>query len=252
MALRYTVPQRNIVVEDITSGFSSPGYISETQIHELTSADPLFIFDPNTVSYDTLIRLGLSSGEARTLISYRNKGGAFREPSDIKKIYGLEDYKAQELMPFIEIKRGNKEQKVIGYGNQNRSLIDINRCDSAELVSLPGIGPVLSARIIKFRQLLGGFAKVEQMKEVYGLPEETYALIKESLFVDTTLIKRVDINSADYRELVRFPYLENYDVTAILKYRELNGRINGIADLIENNIISETKAVRVLPYLRFE
>ncbi len=134
---------------------------------------------------------------------------------------------------------------------QKKTPMDINSCDSMALVALPGIGPVLSARIIKYRNLLGGFARVEQLKEVYGLPAETYDMIRGRLFADSSAIRKVNINSAGYMELIRLPYLEKYDVSAMLKYRELEGRINSMEDLKVNKILTPEKAEKVEPYLDF-
>jgi DNA uptake protein ComE-like DNA-binding protein len=117
---------------------------------------------------------------------------------------------------------------------------------------LPGIGPVLSARIIKYRRLLGGFVRVEQLKEVYGLPPETYEVIKGRVFTDSTFVKRININTCEWRDLVRIPYFEKYEVTAILKYRKLAGRINNIVDLTENKLITSEKASKIRPYLKFD
>ena len=133
-----------------------------------------------------------------------------------------------------------------------KTRIDINMSDSATLVKLPGIGPVLSARIIKYRRLLGGFARIEQLKEVYGLPVETFELIKVRVFADSSAVTRININSAGYKELSHFPYFEKYEVTAILKYRELKGRITKITDLTYNKLITEEKARKINPYLKFE
>ena len=133
-----------------------------------------------------------------------------------------------------------------------KPLIDINSSDSATLVELPGIGPVLSARIIKYRRLLGGFATIGQLKEVYGLQEETFEMIKGMVFADSSLVTRININSSGYRELSRLPYFEKYEVTAILKYRELTGRINNINELTENKLITIEKVSKLKPYLRFD
>jgi DNA uptake protein ComE-like DNA-binding protein len=135
--------------------------------------------------------------------------------------------------------------------SRQKPLLDINTCDSASLEALPGIGPVLSARIIKYRNLLGGFAAVQQLKEVYGLTEETYDLISGRIYADTAAIRKINMNTADYKKLIRMPYFEKYEVTAILKYRELQGRIGGMDDLIENKLIAEDKALKVKPYLEF-
>ena len=134
---------------------------------------------------------------------------------------------------------------------QKKPLIDINSCDSSDLIALPGIGSVLSARIIKYRNLLGGFASVAQLMEVYGLPEETYEMIKGRLFADSSLVRKINVNSAVYRELSRIHYLEKYDISAILKYRELSGRIKSIQDLEENKILTPEKAEKVEPYMDF-
>lgn len=134
---------------------------------------------------------------------------------------------------------------------QKRAVINLNNCDTSQLISLPGIGPVLSVRIIKYRNLLGGFASVEQLKEVYGLSAETYDLIKGRVIADTTLITRININSAGYKELARLPYFEKYEVTAILKYKDLKGRIERINDLVDNKLIPAEKVPRVRPYLNF-
>jgi len=133
-----------------------------------------------------------------------------------------------------------------------REIIELNSADSSLLESLPGIGPVLSVRAIKYRELLGGFCSVNQMKEVYGLSEETFRLIEERIRVDTLKIRNIDVNTADYGQLLRHPYLEKYDVTAIMKYRELKGRITGIHDLTANKLLSSEKAARMRPYLKFE
>lgn len=139
-----------------------------------------------------------------------------------------------------------------GYNGQQRETIDINSSDSATLVRLPGIGPVLSARIIKYRNLLGGYARIEQLREVYGLPAETFDVIKGRVSADTMLIKKIHINTAEYKEISRIPYLEKYEVSSILKYREISGRINKLQDLTDNKILTPEKAARMGAYLSYD
>lgn len=71
------------------------------------------------------------------------------------------------------------------------STVELNAADFATLETLPGIGPAFAARIIKYRTLLGGYLKVEQLKEVYGMPEETYERIKPLCIVSTTSVKMI-------------------------------------------------------------
>jgi len=143
-------------------------------------------------------------------------------------------------------------RKPIVASYQKRPLINLNSCDTSQLISLPGIGPVLSVRIIKYRNLLGGFAKVDQLREVYGLSSETFDLIKGRVYADSTEVVRININEAVYRDLSKLPYFEKYEITAILKYRELKGRIEGMNDLLKNNLLPPEKAVKIGPYLNFE
>ena len=131
-------------------------------------------------------------------------------------------------------------------------MIEINGCDSTELLRLPGIGAVLSSRIVRYRNLLGGFASTEQLQEVYGLRPETFNSIKDMITVDTTLIDKINVNTADFRRFSRLPYFERQEINDLLKYRNTNGQIHNINELIENSILSDDKAAKIKPYLSFD
>jgi DNA uptake protein ComE-like DNA-binding protein len=132
-----------------------------------------------------------------------------------------------------------------------KKLTDLNTCDSASLESLPGIGPVLASRIIKYRNLIGGYASVDQLREVYGLTGETVDLNSGRLYADTARIRKININKAEYRDLIRHPYLKIKDIQGIIKFREIKGKITGISDLIDNKIISDETAKKIRPYLNY-
>ena len=252
IAVRYTVPEKNIEVKDLTNEYLASLQNQPDEARISFSPDKLFYFDPNITSYDTLIQLGLTEKEAATLINYRKKGGVFRTPEDINKIYGINGEKAALLVPYVVVtdvrKKSSQEYKTV----QKYTPIELNSCDSASLVRLPGIGPILAARIIKYRRLLGSYASVEQIREVYGLSPETYELIKGRLVVNKLNIRRVNINKADYKQLDSIPYLEKYEIVSILKFKELQGKISGISDLTTNKLLSIEKAQKVEPYLVFE
>ena len=154
------------------------------------------------------------------------------------------------------VKNISSETPIVQTTRQTRTVrkisIEINSCDSTDLLQLPGIGPVLSGRIVKFRNLLGGYASIEQLQEVYGLRPETFDLIKELVTVDTTLIDKIDINAADFRRFTKLPYFERKEINDIMRYREINGKISYIDELIDNNILSDIKAAKVKPYLQFD
>lgn len=134
---------------------------------------------------------------------------------------------------------------------KGRKLLDINSCDSSSLVELPGIGPVLSVRIIKYRNLIGGYLSPDQLREVYGLSDETFARIRSGLYADTSRIRKIRINEAGYGELARHPYFQKGEAGAVIRYREEKGRIGSLSELAVNRILSSETLTRIGRYLDF-
>jgi DNA uptake protein ComE-like DNA-binding protein len=251
MILRIIVPEKNIIAEDVTASLSWIGAPQGYDSGEKQSFVTPFSFDPNTVPYETLIKLGFAEREANTLIAYRNNRGKFRQPSDLNKVYGIDERKSRLLVPFVEVNGSGSKKSLTDLKDPQKTPINLNSCDSALLVTLPGIGPVLSVRIIKYRNLLGGFVSVNQLKEVYGLPPETFEKIKGRLYADSSAVIGININTVGFKELSRLPYFENYEITSILKYRELKGRIEKMNELTDNKLITVEKANKVRPYIDF-
>lgn len=166
---------------------------------------------------------------------------------DIKNILTDTLYVENRNNPVVE----DYEKKPL-QDRRDYHITELNRCDSAELEALPGLGPVLSGRIIKFRKLLGGFYSVEQLREVYGLNEDIFRIVSGRVKVDTSLIVRIDVNNATYHDLVRLPYLDSEDVNSLLKYREVVDKIGSIGELVENKIVSEETGNIVAHYLDFK
>ena len=149
--------------------------------------DSLFYFDPNTATLDTLIKLGIKPGVANTVLKYRKAGGRFNVKKDLAKIYGLSSTMYNLLEPYIIIKNSKNEI-------QSMVSVELNSADSGQLDNIPGIASWLAARIIKYRNILGGYTNLQQLKEVYGMNEEIYDRIKVQFLVDTSLVEKIDIN----------------------------------------------------------
>jgi DNA uptake protein ComE-like DNA-binding protein len=257
--VRYLIPEKGIEIE-VNALMPELPAAEEVKIRRVRAdQDSLFSFDPNNASFSDLTSLGVPGKVAGTLIRYRNNGGRFKRPEDIMKVYGMDSVLAGTLIPYINIKEPDtiSVKKVVIHipASVNDSpvsvLVDINRCDSAGLEALPGIGPVLSARIIRYRELLGGYVSAMQLKEVYGIQDSVYLLISGMVIIDTSAVRKINVNSAGFRELEKHPYLERYDVQAIIKYREIRGKIEGMDELKTNNILNSEKAGKILPYLLF-
>ena len=59
-----------------------------------------------------------------------------------------------------------------GAGAAAQQTVNVNTADAAALETLPGIGPVLSQRIVDHREKHGPFAAVEDLTEVSGIGEK--------------------------------------------------------------------------------
>ncbi len=129
--------------------------------------------------------------------------------------------------------------------------ININIVDSAQLLPLPGVGPVFAGRIIKYRNLLGGFTNIDQLDEVYGLKQEIIHLITDRLYFDTTSIRAMNVNLASFRDLLRHPYLQMEDVKTLVKYRDFNGGIGSLREIEANELLPDSTLEKVSPYLEF-
>src|SRR3546814_5149181 len=117
-------------------------------------------------------------------------------------------------MPETNWKRGKSRQK--SWSGDSCSTVEINTADSAAFIPLRGIGPVLSARIVKYRERLGGFHVVEQLLEVYGMDTNAFRNFRSCLRVDRSLVEMIDLNRAGYRELSRLPYWSSSQINVVL------------------------------------
>jgi DNA uptake protein ComE-like DNA-binding protein len=142
-------------------------------------------------------------------------------------------------------------EKVVAYQSVKKKppiKVNINKADSAEFTRLYGIGPVLAARVIKFRKMLGGFHSIHQLAQTYGLPIETYENIKDQL-VCKGEIKKMRANSADFRTLIRHPYIDKESVINILNARKADQLIHDLSSLIAITQMDTSSAKDLIPYL---
>lgn len=140
--------------------------------------------------------------------------------------------------------------KTLSYTAKARpvSPLDLNAADSAALVMLPGIGPVFAARIIRYREQLGGFLDISQLTEIDGLPD---SLMKWFIIGDSIPLRPVAVNSASLTELRRHPYLNFYQSRAIVEYRRERGKIKGPDQLSFMEEFTARDLERLMPYLDF-
>ncbi len=204
----------------------------------------LFLFDPNTVGLDSLVRLGIHQRTARILMNYRDAGGRFDADSDLLKIYGMKPDVFGLLQPYIRIEKIQTDIFVID------SVFELNSADSMKLVSVYSIGPVFARRIIRYREMLGGFYNRNQLMEVYGFSAQQYQELAGRSYIDTTVIRKMELNSMDADEFCRHPYLDLYQSTALITYREQMGDYRCRMQVIENGLLPDSVYEKIRPYLQ--
>ncbi len=222
----------------------------------------LFYFDPNTASVEEWKRLGIKEKTGETIQKYVSKGGHFYKPEDISKIWGLHKDDVDRLLPYVRIENTKKE-----YANNESNFknnyssesyrdkkyssqtIDVNTSDTSAYISLPGIGSKLAQRIVAFRDKLGGFYSVDQIKETYGLPDSTFMKIKPRLILTNPSIKQININIATLDEMRSHPYIRYAIGNAILQYRTQHGNFSSVDDIKKIMVITDDVFTKVSPYL---
>lgn len=213
----------------------------------------LFQFNPNTISQDSLLLLGVYPNISQRIVKYRDAGGLFKSPNDLMKIYGFNEKLYKRLEPFIIIPE-SKTNTEVSYDERidKKTLINLNTADTNQLKSLTGIGSKLSNRIIQYRNKLGGFHSKDQLGEIYGLKEEVILSIQNQITVDQTYLK-ININQVSAAELKNHPYIKTWNqANAIVNYREKHGNYSTVNDLLKTDLVDADLCRKIAPYLVFE
>ena len=131
-------------------------------------------------------------------------------------------------------------------------VLDINLADTAAYIALPGVGNKLALRIVSFREKLGGFYSIDQVGETYGLSDSSFQKIKQYLVVNTTYVKKINVNTASLETLKAHPYIRYAIANAIIAYRNEHGYFASMEDIKKIQVISDELFKKLLPYLSIE
>lgn len=233
----------------------------------------LFPFDPNTADSTALRRLGLSDYLVRNIYRYRAKGGVFREPRDFARLWGLTQGQYRELQPYIRIAQDfrpaaelypeHDEPLADGYGNQPKGAykpaysyrpkigkgehVALNSADTTALMTVPGIGRWYAKKITSYRQRLGGFVDVAQLREIDNFPDSAL----QYFTVGTGVMRKINLNKATLNEIRRHPYFDFYMARDIVEYRRLRGPLHSLRDLRILKTFSAETLKKIEPYVEF-
>lgn len=211
---------------------------NDIQKNAFTAPVKLFYFDPNAASHQTLMQLGLTAKNAQTILNYRQKGGRFKSAEDLLKIWGIKRSLAIALMPYVQIKANNFGPN-LSVPNQRSGFnqpytpkpiptIQMESATQTEWELLPGIGPVLAQRILKYRDRIGGFSDKTDLLKVYGISDSLFQIIQPYLTIQ--VVGKPSINTSNAAMLVKAG-VPLAIAQAIVQYRLQYGAYQSLEDL---------------------
>ncbi len=199
----------------------------------------LFDFDPNTADSTQLLRLGLSPWQVRSIYHYRAKGGIYRSIDDFSRLYGLTKGQYARLKPYIHI--SDEFQPVTPASRQGfprdtlkypvkikpTERVILNRADTNQLKTVPGIGSGYARAIVNYGNRLGGYYSIDQLREIPDFPEDaiTYFVIQNPE------LKKINLNKLTLNQLRRHPYINFYQAKAIVDYHRIHGPLKSLNEM---------------------
>jgi len=127
--------------------------------------------------------------------------------------------------------------------------VHANTADTLDLQQIRGIGSTTSHRIVAYRERLGGFVRIEQLLEVWGIDSARYAQINAFFIIDKQNIRKININTTTIRDLQRHPYMDYWQAKAIVQNRDENGLYQDIADILKLALIDQETFDLIKNYL---
>ncbi len=238
-------------LDEMPSAATDPAKLSPARG---TPVPEYFKFNPNVATDEELRRLGLRKGQVRNIRNFIRSGGRFEKAEDLSRLYTISSDDFKRLKAYVSIPASGIP--MFGHHTMRsphrKIYLPLNSSDSTSLMEISGIGPVLSSRIVRYRERLGGFYSKEQLREVYGIDSIVYSRVSGQLFADSLLIRPLYINRTDFDILRRHPYLKYNLANAIVKYRKQHGSFRNIDDLRKISIMREEILLKIAAYLNFD
>jgi competence ComEA-like helix-hairpin-helix protein len=134
--------------------------------------------------------------------------------------------------------------------NAGNAMVDINTAVLDDLLRMPGLDERIAKRILAFREKLGGFYSVEQLKETYGLDTAVFANIHDRLSVGAGVFRKININTAGFDELRSHPYIRYQLANALLDEREKNGDYTSVESIQKIQLVTPEIYSKLAAYLK--
>lgn len=186
------------------------------------------------------------------LLKELKAGSHLKTDARIKFLLDSLDSKGLELStsPFpvfnpMDTARGNSQ-------TTSFRRIPFSESDSVTLQIVPGVGPSLASRIVKYRENLGGFQDKSQLIEIYGLKTEVIEKIWNYFDFDPGIKRKIRINLSDVGDLAKHPYIGFGEAKVIVAFRNQHGSYQNTDDLLKIKIFDQEWVRKISPYLDFD
>jgi DNA uptake protein ComE-like DNA-binding protein len=188
--------------------------------------------------------LGIPPEALDRLYAFRERGGTLENLETFRNISGLPDSTIRRLQPYLLFPRPKSGLPARMGG------VDLNRATARELEAVRGIGPVLSKRIVKFREALGGYVHESQLLDVYGLDASVAReVIRAFPLGDPPPIRKIALNEATAEELASLVYINRPLAAAIVARRDRQGPYSSLEELLQVPGFPADKIGRIALYL---
>ncbi len=234
-------------------------YVDSLRLEALERKKPKrYPFNPNFISDYKAYTLGLTPSEFDRLSSYRSKNKWINSIKDFKLVTKASDSLMAELGPLFKfpdwvVKSSSSPKKVSSLVLSYNDKIDLNVATSTQLQQVRGIGPALSARIISYKDKLGGFSVDKQLLSVWGLSESVVANVLAGFTVKTPKqIHQISVNTASASDIATISGI-SYDLAKqIWEFRVLRQKIVSLSELQKIEGMTASKYALIELYLHVE
>ena len=224
----------------------------------------IYPFNPNYISDYKGYQLGMNVDEIDRLLAHREQRLYVNSAKEFQTITKISDSLLQKISPFfkfpewVQKKNNNKnnQQRYIPNSRINVSeitTVDINKATIKDFTAIEGVDEYISERIIKYRSKLQGFSFKEQLFEVWGLDEQMANKILSTFSIkNKPIIKKVNINTASFKEVLSNPYIDYELCIQIFDYKDEVAELQSISEIKNIEGFPIKKYNRIVLYLLAE
>lgn len=233
---------------------------------ELTEKQKIkyYQFDPNKIGKKEWIFFGFSDKQAQSILNFKKSIKGFKTKDDLARCYVIDSTKMDQISSYIKIDTTFFQTEILNDSiaivsgsaisekkNKIKSLVlvELNKADSIQLLSIGGIGPYFSNKIITYRKQLGGYFKKDQLLEIWNFDSTRYKMVYDQIVIDSNLMVKINVNQAEVDLLKSHPYIRWSLANAIVKYRLQHGIYKSIDDVKNVVLMTDSIYKKLSPYL---